>query len=139
MAELIEHSGVVERIEGDAVLVRITSHSACGCCKARAACGLAETQEKIVEVHTPEAGSYHPGEEVSVGVRRRVGAVAVVYAYVGALAVLLVVLMVSSLALGWSDGASALAALAGVALYYGVLGLFRRRIEHTIHFTITKH
>lgn len=139
MAELIEHSGVVERIEGDAVLVRITSHSACCCCKARAACGLAETQEKIVEVHTPEAGSYHPGEEVSVGVRRRAGAVAVVYAYVGALAVLLVVLMVSSLALGWSDGASALAALAGVALYYGVLGLFRRRIEHTIHFTITKH
>ena len=139
MAELIEHSGVVERIEGDAVLVRITSHSACGSCKARAACGLAETQEKIVEVHTPESGSYHPGEEVSVGVRRRVGAVAVVYAYVGALAVLLVVLMVSSLALGWSDGASALAALAGVALYYGVLGLFRRRIEHTIHFTITKH
>lgn len=139
MAELIEHSGVVERIEGDAVLVRITSHSACGSCKARAACGLAETQEKIVEVHTPEAGSYHPGEAVSVGVRRRAGAVAVVYAYVGALAVLLVVLMVSSLALGWSDGASALAALAGVALYYGVLGLFRRRIEHTIHFTITKH
>ena len=80
MAELIEHSGVVERIEGDAVLVRITSHSACGSCKARAACGLAETQEKIVEVHTPEAGSYHPGEEVSVGVRRRAGAVAVVYA-----------------------------------------------------------
>ena len=139
MAELIEHSGVVERIEGDAVLVRITSHSACGSCKARAACGLAETQEKIVEVHTPESGSYHPGEEVSVGVRRCAGAVAVVYAYVGALAVLLVVLMVSSLALGWSDGASALAALAGVALYYGVLGLFRRRIEHTIHFTITKH
>ena len=139
MAELIEHSGVVERIEGDAVLVRITSHSACGSCKARAACGLAETQEKIVEVHTPESGSYHPGEEVSVGVRRRAGAVAAVYAYVGALAVLLVVLMVSSLALGWSDGASALAALAGVALYYGVLGLFRRRIEHTIHFTITKH
>ena len=139
MAELIEHSGVVERIEGDAVLVRITSHSACGSCKARAACGLAETQEKIVEVHTPESGSYHPGEEVSVGVRRRAGAVAVVYDYVGALAVLLVVLMVSSLALGWSDGASALAALAGVALYYGVLGLFRRRIEHTIHFTITKH
>ena len=139
MAELIEHSGVVERIEGDAVLVRITSHSACGSCKARAACGLAETQEKIVEVHTPESGSYHPGEEVSVGVRRRAGAVAVVYAYVGALAVLLVVRMVSSLAPGRSDGASALAALAGVALYYGVLGLFRRRIEHTIHFTITKH
>lgn len=139
MAELIEHSGVVERVEADAVRVRITSRSACGSCKARAACGLAETQDKIIEVRTPQAGEYCPGEAVTVGVRRRAGAVAVVYAYVGALAVLLAVLLTANLALGWSDGASALAALAGVALYYGVLGLFRRKIEHTIHFTITKH
>ena len=67
MPSQIEHSGVVSRIVGDTVHVTITSHSACGSCKARQACGLAETQEKIVEVHTPESGSYHPGEEVSVG------------------------------------------------------------------------
>ena len=48
MAARIEHSGVVERTERDTVYVRITSHSACGTCKAREACGLAEAQDKIV-------------------------------------------------------------------------------------------
>lgn len=58
MAELIEHSGVVERTEGDTVYVRITSRSACGSCKARQACGLAEAQDKIVTVATPGAAEY---------------------------------------------------------------------------------
>ena len=56
MADLIEHCGVVERTERDTVYVRITSRSACGTCKARQACGLAEAQDKIVAVATPEAG-----------------------------------------------------------------------------------
>ena len=87
MADLIEHSGVVERTERDTVYVRITSRSACGTCKARQACGLAEAQDKIVAVATPEAGQYAVGGEVMVGVRRSAGVRAVVLAYVGALAV----------------------------------------------------
>ena len=81
---MIEHCGVVERTERDTVYVRITSRSACGTCKARQACGLAEAQDKIVAVATPEA------------------------------------------------------AIAGVGVYYFALWLFRRKIEHTIQFTITK-
>ena len=78
MADLIEHSGVVERTERDTVYVRITSRSACGTCKARQACGLAEAQDKIVAVATPEAGQYAVGGEVMVGVRRSAGVRAVV-------------------------------------------------------------
>ena len=117
MADLIEHCGVVERTERDTVYVRITSRSACGTCKARQACGLAEAQDKIVAVATPEAGQYAAGREVMVGVRRSAGVRAVVLAYVGA---------------------GALAAIAGVGVYYFALWLFRRKIEHTIQFTITK-
>ena len=40
--------------------------------------------------------------------------------------------------LKWSEGVSALAAIAGVGVYYAVLWIFRRKIEHTIQFTITK-
>ena len=128
MADLIEHCGVVERTERDTVYVRITSRSACGTCKARQACGLAEAQDKIVAVATPEAGQYAAGREVMVGVRRSAGVRAVVLAYVGALAVLLAVLV----------GTIALAAIAGVGVYSFALWLFRRKIEHTIQFTITK-
>lgn len=138
MPSQIEHSGVVSRIVGDTVHVTITSHSACGSCKARQACGLAETQEKVVEVRTPAATQYAPGDAVVVGVRRRAGGIAVLLAYVGALVVLLAVLAVAAGPLHWNEGHAALAALAGVALYYVVLWLFRKRIEHTIQFTITK-
>ena len=138
MADLIEHSGVVERTERDTVYVRITSRSACGTFKARQACGLAEAQDKIVAVATPEAGQYAVGGEVMVGVRRSAGVRAVVLAYVGALAVLLAVLAGTIAVAGWSEGAGALAAIAGVGVYYFVLWLFRRKIEHTIQFTITK-
>ena len=122
MADLIEHCGVVERTERDTVYVRITSRSACGTCKARQACGLAEAQ----------------GREGMVGVRRSAGVRAVVLAYVGALAVLLAVLVGTIAVAGWSEGAGALAAIAGVGVYYFALWLFRRKIEHTIQFTITK-
>lgn len=138
MSSQIEHSGVVERAGNGIVHVRITSSSACGTCAARQACGLAEAQEKIVEVKTSDTDAFAPGDAVTVGVRRRAGAIAVVLAYVGALAVLMAVL-VAGIGLGWSEGGSALAALAGVVLYYGAMWLFRRKIEHTIQFTITKN
>ena len=65
---IIEHEGIVSRVEGDRVYVKITSQSACGTCKAREACGLAEAQEKIVEVTTPGAQQhYTAGESVTVG------------------------------------------------------------------------
>lgn len=80
MASRIEHSGVVERTERDTVYVRITSHSACGSCKAREACGLAEAQDKIVVVKSPDAAQFAVGEQVMVGVRRSAGAVAVILA-----------------------------------------------------------
>ena len=83
VAARIEHSGVVERTERDTVYVRITSHSACGTCKAREACGLAEAQDKIVAVKSPDAAQFAVGEQVIVGVRRSAGAVAVILAYVG--------------------------------------------------------
>mgnify|MGYP001419076293 CR=1 FL=1 len=129
VASRIEHSGVVERAERDTVYVRITSHSACGSCKAREACGL----------KSPDAAHYAAGEKVMVGVRRSAGAVAVILAYVGALAVLLAVLVAAVALLGWSEGRGALAALGAVVVYYCILWLFRHKIEHTIHFSITKH
>ena len=111
MPSQIEHSGVVSRIVGDTVHVMITSHSACGSCKARQACGLAETQEKVVEVRTPAAAQYAPVDAVVGCVRRRAGGIAVRLAYVGALVVLLAVLAGAAGPLHWSEGHAALAAL----------------------------
>lgn len=136
--ELIEHDGVVVSAEKGVVQVKITSRSACGACKARQACGMAEAQEKIVVVPTAEAENYLPGEAVSVGVRKKAGRIAVLLAYGGALVVLLGSLVLAVAVLGASDGVGVLVALGSVVIYYLLLWICRRKIEHTIQFTITK-
>ena len=135
----IEHTGRVERVESDTVYVTITSSSACGSCKARQACGLAEAQEKTVVVRCADAAQYAAGDDVTVGIRRSAGARAVVLGYVGALVVLMGVLLITVGWLGWDEAAGAAAALGSVAGYYGALWSMRHKIEHTIQFTITKN
>lgn len=136
--ERIEHAGVVERVEDGRVCVRITAHGACASCRAREACGLGESAEKRVEVFTADAAAYRAGDRVLVGVNPRMGARAVMLAYVGALAVLMGLLALTVGVLGWSEGRGALFSLLGLGAYYGALRLLRRRIDDTIHFTITK-
>ena len=137
MSEVVQHSGVVARVEEHRVVVRITSRSACGSCAARQACGLAEATEKEVEIYTEQAAAYRAGDAVMVGVRKRIGGRAVLIAYVGALVVLVGVLVVAT-AMGLNEGLAVVVTLGAVAAYYGVLWLFRKKIEHTIQFTITQ-
>lgn len=92
----------------------------------------------MVAVRTSQVAIFATGDAVMVGVRRNAGAWAVILAYVGALAVLLTVLVTTIAGLGWSEGHGALAAVTAVILYYVGLWLFRRKIENTIQFTITK-
>ncbi len=129
----------MDRSDNGTVFVIITSQSACGSCKAREACGLAEAKDKIVEVKSAAWADYAPGDSVTVGVHQRAGTIAVLLAYVGALVVLVGVLVVAIKALGMSEGRGALAGIVGVVAYYGMLWVFRNKIEHTIQFTINKN
>ncbi|MBR0331587.1 MAG: SoxR reducing system RseC family protein [Alistipes sp.] len=139
MAKEIQHIGTVAEVSAKQVVVRITSRSACGSCAARSACGLAEAQEKLIEVRTADAARYAVGDEVTVGVKPYIGAKAVGLAYVGALVVLILALVLSVGVFGVSEGVGVLITLAAVALYYGVLWLVKDKIEHTIQFTINKN
>ena len=121
----IEHSGVVKRVDAERVCVEITAHGACGSCKAREACGLGETGQKIVEIRAPAAATYRPGDRVTVAITRRKGEV-----LIGVVAVCYL--------LGAGDGAAVLAGLGSVVLYYGILWLLRRKIDNAIHFTISE-
>ena len=138
MAQIIEHTGTVERVADGVVTVRIVARSACGACTARAACGMGESQEKLLEIATPDAVSYSAGDEVTVGVYRNAARMAVVLGYVGALAVMIVALVLCTTVFGTGEGTAALWTLASVAAYYVVLWALRNRIERKIHFTITK-
>ena len=139
MAQVIEHTGIVERTEGETVVVRIAAQSACRDCRAREACGMTESQEKRIEVETPEAASYAAGDAVTVGVYRHVAGMAVLLGYGGSMAVLILALVLCTQLFGLSEGASALISIAAVALYYGGLWLFRKRMREIVRFIIRKH
>ena len=120
------------------VTVRIVAQSACGGCSARSACGMSESQEKLLEVRTHDAASYSSGDEVTVGVYKNMAMMAVLLGYVGALVVLVAMLLITVGWLGLSEGQGVAASLGAVTGYYIALWLMRNRIEGKIHFTITK-
>lgn len=135
--EHIEHRGRVESIDANLVRVKIVANSACSSCASRKACGMSESEEKIVEVKTPSAAEFSVGEEVSVAVRRKVGLWAVAVAYVAPLVILVGVLATASL-LGLDEGIAALSAIGGVAIYYLLLWIFGGKVGEKVNFTISK-
>ena len=137
MAQTVEHIATVIRADDDVVEAELTVQSACAACHARSVCGLGESKRKRVEIATPDATAYVPGESVVVSIESNMGMTAVFWAYVMPFVVLLGALIVSSAA-GAGDGVSALAALAATALYFVALYLCRARLERKIHFKIHK-
>ena len=133
----IEHVGVVEAIEGEMIRVEIVAESACASCAARSACGMSESTQKIIEVHTSQASEYRVGERCVVSVERAAGLKAVVLAYCMPLVAMLVALVVCS-AVGLNEGVAAAIALGVVVVYYLCVRLLRDKIETNIIFKIKK-
>jgi sigma-E factor negative regulatory protein RseC len=134
----VKHLGEVIRIEGDVVAVRMTVNSACSACHAKGVCGASEQTDKIVEVETADASMYKVGDSVEVALLQRdMGSKSVILAYVVPFFVLTLAL-VGALLLGASEGVAVLAAIAGVALWYGVLFLLRDKVKNRIKFIIIK-
>ena len=134
----VKHTGEVIRIQGDVVAVRMTVNSACSACHAKGVCGASEQTDKIVEVETTDASFFEVGESVEVALMQRdMGSKSVILAYVVPFFVLTLAL-VGALLLGASEGVAVLAAIAGVALWYGVLFLLRDKVKNRIKFIIIK-
>lgn len=137
MKTTLQHRGVVQSVADGRVTVSVKPESACAGCHAKGICGESGS-ERIINVNTPYASEYSVGERVVVALLRESMAVSsVIWGYVAPLAVLLVVLL-GSVAVGFSDGVSAVVSLVAVAIYYVALYLTRKIFERKIEFTIFK-
>lgn len=133
----IEHRGVVDRIEGNTIMVKVEKQTACAGCHAKGLCG-EKGEERIIEAKTTNADNFELGERVIVALETRsMGIMSVVWAYLFPLIVLLAVLFTAE-ALGFSEGAAAIVSLVATAVYYVVLYALRRYIDRKIKFTIIK-
>ena len=51
MSDLIKHQGIVEKVDGMHVKVRIVQTSACSSCSAKGLCNASESKEKLIDVY----------------------------------------------------------------------------------------
>ena len=137
MADIIKHRGVVEKMEGTHVVVRIVQTSACSACSAKGLCNASESKEKQIDVYGVQA-SYRIGEEVVVCGTTSMGMRAVLLAFGVPLLILLLALFVTMRITDGDALLSAFVALLAVMPYYLLVYFMKDRLDRTFSFTIEK-
>ena len=132
---MIEHEGIIEKINGNRVTVRILQQSACSDCHAKGTCMVADSKEKRVDI--PDAtGHYAINERVIIEGKESIGYKAVLWAFVVPLVILLAILVTSLHFWGFSEMEAAVAAMVALAPYYLVLYLLRDKMAKSFRFNI---
>lgn len=131
----IMHSGKILEITPDFTTVQILVSSACASCHAKAMCGMSEEEEKVIMVPTDPYADHNVGDEVQVMTRMSMGLKAVWISYVIPLAVLMI-LILSLSGFMESELLTGLLSVAGVAVYYFGVWLFRDKLSDEFVFYI---
>ena len=137
MADIIKHRGIVEKVEGSHVVVRIVQTSACAACSAKGLCNASESKEKQIDVYEVNA-SYRIGEEVVLCGTTSMGMRAVFLSFGIPMLLLLVALFVTMRVTDGDALVSSLVALFAVVPYYLVIYFMKDKLNKTFSFTIEK-
>ena len=131
----IVHTGKVIDINPDFTTVQIMVSSACSECHAKGLCGMSEMEEKVIMVPTDPYEPRKIGDIVQVKTKMTMGLKAVWISYVIPLAVLMILILSLSPVLE-NEFLCGLVSVAGVAVYYFGIWLFRDRLSNEFVFYI---
>lgn len=137
MADIIKHRGIVEKVDGSHIVVRIVQTSACSACSAKGLCNASESKEKQIDVYEANP-SYQIGEEVMVCGTTSMGMRAVLLAFGVPLLILVLALGVSTKLTGEDALLSSGIALVSVVPYYIAIYFCKDKLNRTFSFTIEK-
>ena len=137
MTDIIKHRGIVEKVDGSHIVVRIVQTSACAACSAKGLCNASESKEKQIDVYDANP-SCRVGEEVMVCGTTSMGMRAVVLAFGVPLLILILALGISMKVTNEDALLSAGIALVSVIPYYIVIYLMKDKLNKTFSFTIEK-
>lgn len=135
MSARIHHEGIIDSIEKDRVRVRILQCPACSVCNVSSSCGIAESQEKLIDVYCADTGIFQVGTVVTVSTTGNVAIRAVLWAF-GVPLVMMVLILFMVLRLTGNEGVAALSSLLVLIPYYGLLFILRYHMRRQITFTI---
>ena len=137
MADIIKHRGVVEKIDGSHIVVRIVQTSACSACSAKGLCNASESKEKQIDVYESNP-SYRIGEEVVLCGSTSMGMRAVLLAF-GIPVLLLLFALFATMRITDGDALlSAIVAMLAIIPYYFVIYLMKDKMNKTLSFVIEK-
>ena len=135
MKDIIKHRGIVEKVDGSHVVVRIVQTSACSACSAKGLCNASESKEKQIDVYEVNP-SYQIGEEVVLCGSTSMGMRAVLLAFGVPVFLLLFALFVTMRITDGDALLSAIVALLAVVPYYLVIYLMKDKMNKTFSFVI---
>lgn len=132
---IIQHDGTVKKVDGNSVLVTITSNASCSGCHAEGLCGISGKVEKIIDIR----GSYNvsPGDPVTVLMDQSTGFKAVALSYMVPLVIVLTGLFIFN-SLSFNELTAGLVSIMLLVPYFFILYLFRKKINRSITFKL-KH
>lgn len=136
MSESIRHKGIVEKVDGSTVYVRIIQQSACSGCHAQSMCGASESKVKVIEV-PDSSGQFRENEEVELCGRSSLGLQAVLLAFVLPL-LIVVTTIIAGTNMQWEETTSGLTGLLLLVPYYCILYLLRDKLKRQFIFTLKK-
>lgn len=131
----ITHTGKILEITPEYTIVQILVSSACSACHAKGLCGMSEDEEKVIMVPTDPYKERQVGDEVQVLTKMTMGLKAVWISYVIPLAVLMI-LILSLSSIFENELMTGLGSIAGVAVYYFGIWLFKDRLSNEFVFYI---
>ncbi len=134
---MIEHEGIIEKINDHQVTVRILQQSACSACHAKGVCMAADSKEKLVEV-VDFSGRFRKNERVIIEGKESMGHKAVFWAFVLPLIILILMLILSLSLWNFSEIEAAISAMVALIPYYLILYLLRKKMANSFQFTIKK-
>lgn len=131
----IDHPGVVDRVEGKRVFVRIEPRTACSSCATRSYCSMTDLEDKVVEVPAEGNDQFAPGQPVTVSLRESLGYKALLFGYLTPF----LILVLGIFGMMWLTGNEPLSALTGLGLmlpYFWWLYQSREKLRKTFRFRL---
>ena len=136
MAQLIEHSGIINKIDNYSIHVLIAQESACSECHASGVCNAADKENKIIEVERSDQ-QLQVGDKVILFGKQSIGLVAVLLAFVIPFVLILITLIILR-ATGTNESLSGGISLAILIPYYSILSIFNKKLKTKFKFEIKK-
>ncbi len=130
----LEHEGVIFRIEKGKAHVDFIQTSACSGCHAKSICSMSEKKEKTIEIPDIDE-SFHVGDKVIIVGETSWGLLAVLYAFIIPLVLMIATLVIFHLYV-CPETLSALSALILLVLYYMAIYLLRDKFKKKFVFKI---